>query len=360
MSINKEYSQDKIFLHMDKVGEFVGGKDVTPVVMETNITNKCNANCIWCSERSYRDRFAGASIGRTAMLDAIEGMASAGVRSIVFEGGGEPTVHPDFNEFVDAAVKNGLSVGLITNGMRLREAGVVESAHRYSFIRISFDAGAPSVYSKLHGVPERHFEDILSAVKELTANVRHNQQDSDLRTIVGMSFIVTEDNLPTAREFARRAKEAGVAYVQFKAEIFENSFRIPFQALEQITAVQEEFQDDSFRVFIVRLDGSACSGKKDYQYCYAHRFIGAITANGEVQLCCNLKHNYGDSFSFGNLHSTSFKEIWEGVKRKAIIGQVEGDPSFVSVHCGQCRMDNINRLFNWMHEYDSSPTKNFI
>ena len=120
---------------------------------------------------------------------------------------------------------------------------------------------------------------------------------------------MTEDNLPTARQFVVNMKNAGVDYVQFKAEIFEESFRIPFRAAEIVDELVKEFSAPSFKVFSVRLDGSSCMSRKDYKFCYAHRFIGAVSANGNIQLCCNLKHLYGDQYSLGNLNEQGLKEI---------------------------------------------------
>jgi len=356
MNIEKEYSQDKIFLHMDRIGEYMKGKNVVPIVMETNVTNKCNANCRWCSEMGYRTNHIQDEMDREVMLKFIKDASRMGVKSFVFEGGGEPTVHPDLIEFVQTTVDSGADAGLITNGMLLKRAKIIDNVELFKFVRISFDAGNPDVYASGHGVNSVWYEFIWKQVEQL---VKYRNKKF-AKTVIGMSFIVMEDNLPTAREFARRAKEVGVDYVQFKAEIYNNSFRIPFGAKEQISEIHRDFEDDSFRVFVVRLDGdNTCFGKKDYTYCFAHRFIGAMTANGNVQLCCNLKHEFDDRYSLGNLYEETFEEIWNGERRKKMISGPEESPDFVRTHCGQCRMDSINRTFNWVQQYNPDM-KNFI
>jgi MoaA/NifB/PqqE/SkfB family radical SAM enzyme len=238
--------------------------------------------------------------------------------------------------------------------MILDKVGVVDQIDLFKFVRVSLDAGTDETYSNLHGVSCGWFDQVVNQINLM--KIQKDKVGAD--TVIGISFIVTEENIDEAEKAAELVKSAGADYIQFKAEIYKESFRIPMGAKDKIDKVKEKFESEDFKVFSVRLDGSSAGGVKDYPFCFAHRFIGAMTANGQIQLCCNLKHEYDDKFSFGSLYENTFEEIWNSKRRQKLVDFVEKDPDFVRTHCGQCRMDNINRIFNWIKGYGGM--KNFI
>src|SRR6185295_2215947 len=92
----------------------------------------CNLSCPVC--------FADSSVKRTgtrdlatieAMLDTL--VASEGEPDLVQISGGEPTIHPQFFEILDAAKARPIRHLMInTNGLRIaREAGFAERLARY-------------------------------------------------------------------------------------------------------------------------------------------------------------------------------------------------------------------------------------
>lgn len=79
------------------------------------ITNKCNFNCITCYNRSGLDSNI-QEISPQKLHDIIQLLSCHGVKHILLSGG-EPTLHPHFNEILEIIDNNpDISFTLITNG----------------------------------------------------------------------------------------------------------------------------------------------------------------------------------------------------------------------------------------------------
>lgn len=351
MIIKNEYGKNKILFHLDKLVDFQDEENISPIVIECNITNKCNISCLWCSELCYRESRIKDEVEKDSMIKAIKEMGELRVKSIVFEGGGEPTLHKNLIDFVSTAYEAGIDVGLITNGTNLEE--VINHLEFFKFVRVSLDAGNRMVFKKVKGIDK--YPIVLTNLRKLSLM----KFKKKLNVVLGSSFVVTNNNITSAESYVVECKSRGIDYVQFKPEIRENTFNFIEGSDVFLKDIQYKYQDDTFGVFLSRFNGEACVSNKTYPFCYVHRFIGAITANGNVQACCNLKHKFGDSYNFGNIHKQGFKDIWNSEKREYLLNEMETDKKFID-NCGQCRMDEMNKFLNFLKTKDDNNLKNFI
>lgn len=90
-----------------------------PKFIEVDLTNYCNKNCTWCVSEEIRKQ-KPLNMSFDLAMDIID-EAITHQWGIVFTGGGEPTLHPDFQKICQVVidlVNNGLlpQMGLITNG----------------------------------------------------------------------------------------------------------------------------------------------------------------------------------------------------------------------------------------------------
>ncbi len=82
------------------------------------------------------------------------------------------------------------------------------------------------------------------------------------------------------------------------------------------------------------------TGVRNYQHCYALPFWAYIDANGNIWGCSAY---LGDKrFICGNIYENTFKEIWEGNKRKKILKMAQNELDTKNCRVN-CRMDEINR-----------------
>ena len=342
-----EYTQSKIFSHMDRFNELVEGKDVFPITVEMNITNRCNYSCGWCSEQLYREASPLSEIPWWTAVKAMVDMHRCGVRSVTIEGGGEPTLHKDFAAIV-AGAPHGLDLGLITNGSTLALMSA-ETFQRFSYVRVSLDAAGDYMYAKVHGLVAANDTANLEAYGKVMTSIARAAKRMRPGQVLGVSYIVSEDTVSGVVDAVRSVKAVGATYIQFKPLLGVGDFSIHYPTdLSWIEKVKAEDDPLGFRVYLSRFGKEEIGkphGVRQFKYCRAHRLVGAITATGDVVLCCNLKHKYLDErFVFGNIRMKSYEEIWKSEERHKIVAQVEGSETFVRDVCTYCRMNEFNDM----------------
>ena len=321
-----EFSYEKILGHPTKLGCFQKDINFAPVSMEFSISNDCNNNCVWCNDRKVRGLYDGF-LEFDIIKQALVNMKSYGVKAVTFEGGGEPTMHPNFSEVIEFAKGLDFDIGIITNGTLINEPLAKVIAGCCKWCRVSLDAGSKRSYNFLH--KNNAFDAVIDGLRFM---IKYREGDFK----VGVSYIVHEDNSHECFNCAKLLEKIGVDYVQFKPLITNGVFE-PFDK-ERMDNINTQLANTAFKVYV---SGSNAT-KQCYDFCHAHRFSGQIDAQGNVNLCCNL--GYRQQLNFGNLHDESFIEIWKGKKRQEVINKVE-QLGFKD-KCPVCRFHSTNFLLN--------------
>ena len=331
----KEVGIEKLFLHEKKVKDILqnGMNSMSyPISVELTLTNKCNLQCIYCSDMELRERQ-----GNEAFLDydtlsrLFEDLSKGGTKGVVFEGGGEPTLHPDFSKLVKNAKENGLAVGLITNGTVRLDESDLES---FEWIRVSLDASNAEEYISLKGVD--CFERVLS-------NISHYAQHCNT---VGVGYVVTNNNLSDIETLILRLRELKVSYIQLRPVVDTPDLFPDEKDLKYLKCYRSA-------VFNVIVDGMKenMEGGNSQLSCVANSLTSVISGDGSVYLCGRL--NIYDWFnSIGNIRDQSFLEIWGGEERKRQLNMV-GNASFCGKNCPQCRISKFNILFQKLSQTKS-------
>lgn len=107
------------------------GARVVPNHLQLNITNKCNLKCNFCS---CADRDLSQWLTKEKILSELTTFRDIGGKSVTIAGGGDPTVHPQFDEIIGAIHDLGIKIGLVTNGIRLIK---FSNLHKLTWCRIS-------------------------------------------------------------------------------------------------------------------------------------------------------------------------------------------------------------------------------
>ena len=264
-------------------------------------------------------------------------LKAGGAKGVTIEGGGEPTVHPEFDTVVKRADSAGLALGLITNGYILP----LNSMSRFEWIRISLDAADRGQYERLKGVDG--FHRVINNLATLTASRQVGT--------VGVGYVVTnQNNDPLLLEqLVLFLKKTGVSYIQFRPVVDHPEL----SASDSLTFLKK-YETEDFTVNLKAMTDNKPSGNSGLP-CLAHSLSAVIAADGSVFLCGRLNH-HASWEPLGNLKNRSFKEIWTGEKRKEQVRLVSR-AEFCRDRCPQCRMTKYNRLLS---EMDRIKTRNFI
>ena len=304
------------------------GQPVDPVGAIVHITNAC---CDRCSGCEYAGVHAKAcSMDRDRLLSLIGEIAALGCRSIVFSGGGEPSLHPDFAEALSCARANGLLVGALTNAAGLDAETVRHLVENASFVRVSMDASSAETFSRVRGVPAREFARRTAVIRMLV----EQRESSGSRVTIGLKFLVRPDNLEEIPGFLSLARQLHVDNVQFKP-IRNASAELNSQQKAHANELIRQARGEQTNI---EVRGGISDTTRCEVPCSISPLRTVITAEGQVALC-NYFHHRRSTHIFGNIHEKSLKDIWFSSEHKTALKCIDQE------QCGlyDCRFHGLNK-----------------
>ena len=158
-----------------------------PVSINLDLTSACNFSCPHCVDSSIIN--TGEYLPREETKRTIDVLCAHGLRSVILLGGGEPTLHKNFQEIIGYLKDKRLEIGIVTNGSRLHKvADIANLLGRKDWIRISIDAAREETFRKLHRPGNRvTLEKILKESEKIKAI---NPLPS-----LGYSFVIVWDGM---------------------------------------------------------------------------------------------------------------------------------------------------------------------
>ena len=190
-----------------------------PLSVNLDLTLACNFACPHCVDSTILND--GNALSLEDVKKTIRTLHSKGLLSVILLGGGEPTLHRDFEKVVQEIKGKRLQIGIVTNGSRMdRVAKVAEILEDKDWVRISIDAGREETFQALHrprtGITLRR---ILASAKKV--------KEKNPKVSLGYSFVIVWEGLevhgsplrPNMAEMAgsvRLAQEQSFDYVSFK------------------------------------------------------------------------------------------------------------------------------------------------
>lgn len=340
----------KLLWHAEKIIDWKQGKNIFPVLVEMDLTNKCQLNCNFCTFKYIDDT---SSIKHSVALSAITDMFNCGVKAINFTGGGEPTLHPKFIDILSHARSYGLDIGLYTNGYTLSEKALEAIVRNCTWARFSIDAGTKQTFKKTKGVDG--FEKTLENLKRL----HHAKYYYGSPMTLGVGFVITPQNYKEIYTFASLFSGMELLdYIQYKPMIdncFENNHIEARWWKKEVEPLLEKTMKDFPKAVInlYKFNDLKSNIERDYDVCYGHAFCPCIGATGDIWVCTHLRNIEG--FSFGNLHNQSFETIWLSQNRKDVIEKIN-----LSKCQKYCKNNEINKVLYRLKNPDKNGHYNFL
>ncbi len=355
--MSTQFGRNKILAHLDVINEYVRtGTTAAPVTVEIDLTNVCNHDCPGCS--GWRSEGGlNSQIETEDALRIINELEECGVHAVTFTGGGDPTMHKDFDTIIKYAYDANMDIGLITNGLSLKERHFPNLFPSCTWIRVSWDAATSELHDKIHyngelGIlmssPEKFWQ-VVSNTKKL---VKH-RNDTGCDTTIGCAFLVGPNTSHEIVAFAKLASETGTDYCQYRPFHY-TSYDLATESL--MKEAREEYETDKFKVlfsefkFNTMKDGAF---DRDYDICHGSHFVTHVAANYKVYVCCHLMNK--DFACIGDLHNQSFGEIWDSQHKNKVINDID-----VHKCLPLCRSDSANRLLNTIVQAEKTSHRNFL
>lgn len=337
-------TQAKMLCHWDRVCEYLDTGDTYPIFMEVNLTNRCNLACKWCICANHTGL---VSLDTEAYItNFLPDFRRMGGKAITLSGGGEPTLHPDFIQFVTRTYGIGLDVGLMTNGTYLPEYNSM-IGYLMKWVRFSVDTVHPETYKAWKGV---------DATEEVKANILALEQ-YDVH--VGVNCNISSDHTVDDVDELIDQYYSHVNYIQFRP-VLPRYFRkekleLEYEVWEHIF---DNYQGDpKINLSLDKFQDLVTSDLFDFNMCEGHFFNPVLEAYGDVKVC--MYHPHDERFVFGNINYQTFHEIWVGSRREDAIEFVRKlDYSNACQVC--CKLTEVNRFLDFTRNLDEVPDKNFL
>lgn len=305
----------KIFSHMDRLVSWDRGTPASPVTVEVDLSNVCSLGCQSChmaythvaGPRKGSAAPAGFDgTGRLADLEvfsrAFAEMRAMNVRGVVFSGGGEPTLHPQFEGFVERA--EGLELGMYTLGGHLPDRRAVVVRDRFTWVVVSLDTVDAATYAREKRVPEERFHEACRGIRRLSGG----------RATIGVSFLLHAQNWRQIDEMIALGLLLGANYVTLRPTVETDAANLSqitgdrswvTAALPKLQSLEHESDVEvSPERFVEYRDWRG----HGYSTCYGIRLVTQITPDGRVWICPNRRGLAGSEL--GDLTKETFPAIW--------------------------------------------------
>ncbi len=351
--MNAAYTDLKPAWHLGRIRDLRETGHAVPAQIQLIISDLCNHDCSFCAYRmtgySSNQHFADEQgnknprrfISYEKCIEILSDAAEMGVEAAQFTGGGEPTVHPHHIQIFEHALSRGLSCGLVTNGCLLRD-GWESVLPRFSWVRVSLDAGTAETYAKIRRVRPAMFERALENIGQLAEQIAMRGTSCHL----GTSFIITKDNWQNIPEAAMEAKAAGAHSIRYAA-MFSPAMADYYspQMRSDVETLLQRAKDTAGPLFKVidmfsQRVGDLEQGSPDYDFCGYQHFNVYIGGDLNVYRCCNTAYN--DLGLVGSLKDQRFKDYWNSTQKQMAYG------GFSAKACAHCAFNGKNKLIGYL------------
>jgi cyclic pyranopterin phosphate synthase len=332
----------KVLRHMDRLVAWNSGEQPAPVTLEWDLSNRCSLGCQDCHFAHTHVRGPWAQKVRTLPMAfdgtgdlafmpmvarALSEAKQAGVRGVVWSGGGEPTLHPEWTNAVINAHALGLEQGMYTLGGHFTPETAHILSSRAAFVVVSLDAADADTYAADKNVPRRRFDEACAGIVMLTGQ----------KAAVGVSFLLHERNWLQVPEMLALTRQLGATYATFRPAV-RFAANAPSQPTDDrawvtdaVSLLRHVSTEPDVECDVARfLDYRDWQGH-GYSTCEGIRLNATITPDGRVWLCPNRRGVAGSSI--GDLRTESFETIWA---RHPASFQVDGGCRVM------CRLHHVN------------------
>jgi radical SAM protein with 4Fe4S-binding SPASM domain len=338
-------SQAKMLHHLPRVCEYLSlGDTSAPIFMEINLTNKCNLACEWCISENFTGT---ATLDIDAVCMFLWDFADMGGKAVTFAGGGEPTVHPRFDDIVLEAYGAGLDLGLMTNGVYTEEYNAL-IGNLFEWVRFSLDTTNSENYKKWKGADR---------VKQVVENIKSLRE---YKVRVGVNCNVNE--YMTVREMVNliNAVVHYADYIQFRPVLPRYFKKDKLVINEPVWSWLQDYavhQWPEVKISLDKLDDVRNGNFFPFKECKGYFFNPILDATGDVSVC--MYHPNDKRFIMGNLYDKRFSEIWKSDKRKEVIQSLK-DINYSEECQICCKLTELNKFIEYLDHPEEVTDRNFL
>jgi len=334
------YSNLKFLQYSAHIKALQERRVMAPVHIRIKPMNYCNHDCWYCAYRvsnqhlgediDYKD-----TIPKDKMFEIVDDVIEMGVKAVTFSGGGEPLLYKPLPEVVKRLAEGGIRVATLTNGSNLKGRMADAFAEYGTWVRVSTDAWDDASFSRSRGIKDGEFTKLLNNMKDFTSR--------ESKCVLGVSFIVDENNYTHLYDVCGMLKDVGVNHVKVSGVVTSNSgaennayhARIHETVSEQISKAKS-LDDENFRV-VNHYHDLEERFQKSYTMCPYLTFLTVIGADCMVYTCQDKA--FTESGKLGSIRDRSFKDFWFSEENRKRLFEL--DPSKECNHHCVTHLKNV-------------------
>jgi len=266
-------------------------------------TYRCNQRCYYCF---YKDWNNTSKIEQTNMIPHIlENLKSINVKSIEFEGGGDPLVFDDIESIFKQAYNMGFKLGLLTNGVLFKDDVADTFLRLGNYVRISLDTVDPELYKKIRGTDDLPI--VLQNLKNAVELKQLKKYKCEISIKVGISEYVTLDKIKDVYEYF---EDFGLSNIQVKNLWNANGKHFRKDIIKsKLTSISKKH---------TLLIEKVMYSKNMAEQCWLTPVNIAVDVYGDVYICAYYMFRK-ESMTIGNLYDTPLSELWGSERHKEVI-----------------------------------------
>ncbi len=300
------------------------------------MTNACNLNCVMCGRNAAEFKATSFDVNWLPYFDNI----AEHVEEVTLMGWGEPTIHPQFVDFLKWANKHGLRKYFCTNGMKLDKLIDVIFEQEVDVIAISLDGATPESNAAIRRGAD--FDKIMNSLRAIVAEKKRRGTPFPY-----MNFVTTlmKSNLHEFPKIVELAADIGldeakgVYLTVFNDDMIGNSL---FESMDEVKSVFNEAEEiatkHGLKLKIPHLVGEDSAGEGYHKPCHTAWRDFFLGSDGLVRSCMSTAKTL---FPFEKYKT--FEDAWNSDEFTAFRKKVNED-SLMENSCKNCYQSSFA---NW-------------
>lgn len=267
--------------------------DAIPISGTFELTPRCNFNCSFCYVHLKEKDISkyGQELTGKQWIEIAKQAKDEGTTWLCITGG-EPLLHPDFEEIYTTLAKMGFFITLQTNGYLIKD----------KYIKIFEDYPPRGIKITLYGVSDETYQKVCGIKDGFTKVHQGIQLLKQMKIPVQLVSTITKQNIEEHKKMAFYAFINQIPYASTGG--IRNSIRKENAELDEIRLKEniEKSKIEEIKYFInnpINIERKPCTYCKDYRLGYW------ITWDGKIRFCSFL--NEPDI----SIKELSFKEAWQ-------------------------------------------------
>lgn len=311
--------------------------DSMPKRIVCEMTSACNIHCKMCGREAVNFK---PTFFNKEWLDIFEPVSDR-VGELTLLGWGEPTLHPQFKEFLKWAYDHNMQKFFCTNGTRLNKLIDAIFDYQTELLTVSLDGADGETNNRIRCGAD--FDAITTNIRHLVSEKNKRRLDYPYISIV---MTMMESNFRQLPDYVRLAAELGIQEAKgVYLTIFDEKL-LPEQMYDKKKEVMEVFykaeevaKKCDIQLKLPFIQGKDLAGNKDHKDCYVGWRDFFLGSDGYVRSCMSTSKKL-----FNIEKYASFKEMWNSEEYQEFRKRVNSDDMEVPCrNCYQASFANWNK-----------------